>query len=71
MEIAQPKNIMEPLINQFTKNLSGCSGCGTNLGNAEFDYLWKPKGEKTDAIRSYETDSSGSGNTGGSGSEDQ
>ncbi len=22
--------IMKPLINQFTKNLSGCSGCGNN-----------------------------------------
>ncbi len=21
---------MEPLVNQFTKNLSGCSGCGSN-----------------------------------------
>jgi hypothetical protein len=24
---------MKPLINQFTKNLSGCSGCGSNLAN--------------------------------------
>ncbi len=35
---------MEPLINQFTKNLSGCSGCGnkaSNLGSSEFDFLWQ------------------------------
>ncbi len=63
---------MQPLINQFTKNLSGCSGCGTNLGNPEFDFLWKNKPkEKKDAVRNNKTGSSGSGDAGGSGSEDQ
>ncbi len=28
---------MEPLIDQFTKNLPGCSGCGTN-GEYEMKY---------------------------------
>ncbi len=39
----------EPLINQFTKNLSGCSGCGSNGGNKSIYETWleaKEKGEK-------------------------
>ncbi len=36
---------MEPLINQFTKNLSGCGGCGSN-GVYETWLKAKEKGEK-------------------------
>ncbi len=61
---------MKPLINQFTKNLSGCMGCGKGLGSEEYDFLWKPTEKKEDgSIRNIKTDSSGSGDTGGSGSE--
>ncbi len=62
---------MEPLINNLTKNLSGCTGCGKNLGSEEYDFLWKPKEKNEDgSIRNIETDSSGSGDAGGSGIED-
>ncbi len=37
---------MQPLINQFTKNLSGCSGCGSNDGVYETWLKAKEKGEK-------------------------
>ncbi len=59
---------MEPLANKFTKNLSGCSGCGTNLSNPEFDYLWQPKGGNDGTIHceSDQASSSGSGQSGGS-----
>ncbi len=62
---------MEPLIQPFTKNLSGCSGCGNKLGNPEFDYLWEPKGEEDARIRSdaNEANSGDGGNDGGSAEE--
>ncbi len=63
---------MEPLIQGFTKNLSGCSGCGKNLGSEEYDFLWKPKEKNQDgSIRNSETDSGRSGITRRSDSEDQ
>ncbi len=39
---------MKPLINQFTKNLSGCSGCGNGSANAVYETWEKAKqsGEK-------------------------
>ncbi len=37
---------MQPLINQFTKNLSGCSGCGSNDAVYETWAKAKEKGEK-------------------------
>ncbi len=40
---------MKPLINQFTKNLSGCSGCGSNGASEPIYETWlkaKEKGEK-------------------------
>ncbi len=37
---------MKPLINQFTKNLSGCSGCGSNDAVYETWVKAKEKGEK-------------------------
>ncbi len=37
---------MQPLINQFTKNLSGCSGCGNNGDVYETWARAKEKGEK-------------------------
>ncbi len=62
---------MKPLINPFTKNLSGCSGCGNKLGNPEYDYLWQPKGEEDARLRSEsnEANSRDSGNAGRSAEE--
>lgn len=40
---------MKPLINQLTKNLSGCSGCGSNGASEPIYETWrkaKEKGEK-------------------------
>ncbi len=37
---------MEPLINQFTKNLSGCGGCGSTDAVYETWAKAKEKGEK-------------------------
>ncbi len=37
---------MQPLINQFTKNLSGCSGCGSNGAVYETWLKAKETGEK-------------------------
>lgn len=37
---------MESLINQFTKNLSGCSGCGSNVEIYETWLKSKQTGEK-------------------------
>ena len=37
---------MDPLINQFTKNLSGCSGCGNNGSVYETWLKAKQSGEK-------------------------
>jgi hypothetical protein len=62
---------VNPLIDKFTKNLSGCSGCGNSLGNPEFDYLWKTEGENDARIlgKSDETDSDNRRQSGGSAEE--
>ena len=60
---------MNPLIDNFTKTLQPCGSCGkTDLADPAFDDFWKPK-EKQDAVHNHETNSSGSGDAGGSGSE--
>lgn len=62
---------MTPLVQQFTQNLKPCTGCGkTDLSDTVYDQFWSQQ-EKPNAIRSHETDSSGSEDTGGSGSEIQ
>ncbi len=62
---------MKPLIEDFTKILKPCGGCGNSLGNPEWDYLWQPKGENDARIRSEsdEANSGGSGDTRGSAEE--
>ena len=66
----------DPLISNFDallgRNLAGCSGCGKvepTLADSAFDQFWKPREEH--GVRNIKADSSGSGDTGGSGSEDQ
>jgi hypothetical protein len=62
---------MAPLIDRFTKTLQPCSGCGkSDLSDPIYDQFWKNKQKENDAVHNHKTNSSGSGNPGGSGSED-
>jgi hypothetical protein len=60
---------MNPLIDNFSKILKPCSGCGKDLSDPSFDQFWKPK--EKNAVRNQQANSSGSGDARGSGSEDQ
>jgi hypothetical protein len=61
---------MNPLIDNLTKNLKPCSGCGNGLADPVYDQFWKPK-ENTNGMDSSKTDSSRSGDARGSSDEDQ
>ncbi len=45
MVVVQHEKIMEPLIQRFSKNLSGCSGCGNGSADAVYE-TWLQAKEK-------------------------
>jgi hypothetical protein len=61
---------MQPLIDQFTKNLSSCSGCGTtDLSDPFYDQFFQPKQKEKNADNSEQTNRDRSGDGGGGDSE--
>ena len=62
---------MNPLIDNFTKNLSPCRGCEkSDLSDPIYDYLWKPKEKNQDAVHNQQANSGGGRDATGSGGED-
>ena len=55
------------LIENFTKTLQPCGSCGkSDLSDPFYDQFWKPKEENGIRIDADETNSGGSGQSGGS-----